>query len=517
MSDNDEDDNVDLQLLQRLGLSMDSFSSEEETEGSGMVDNFEEIMTILTASSSKQSSFATRLEMADMLANWHHLSSEKSKEYLYSHPQQTNNHKAKRILQVIQTLLQSTKDVKIASSLANGICNTFSMTNYGPAMAPSVIIGPIQSAIGLQIRDSQPLQADAEPQFRAECVTALMRCLPYGDTIRNITMPENTIDILASFLLCTAAPSVQQSAQSALSTLAMYHPELFTGHLGPIFQAIRIHPTASLSILGQIKNGFEEDPQPYIDNLEYFFDIGLATSFSILQQIATQNAIVLRPHVNRIRNIIMVKADALYSTSAMTWLKELAIADSVPLDMVQELYETALKGSNSGVEYAYIMLVGACGRQRNHADAAIELLVQMLQDARLPNQALSVVLNELNNLKETSSPSFFKPFMPVIQKYESSNAVLVQQMQDWVAGRSLEQLMDRVNGLEQRIDSLGLTLQNLEETTAKLLLLTTKKDQSYSTTISIVLLIHSLLFLLVVGVKEYLERFGYFEARREIN
>jgi hypothetical protein len=436
----DEEDAVDYELLKRLGLSMESFT---QTEGKQVVENFDEIMNKLA---DPTFSVATRVEMGDMFSNWHHLGGEESKNAIYM------SEKANRIFEVIKTLIP-TKDVKVASSLTNGISTILTMTEHGQTMAPNVV-DSMRMAMGLPIAASKPLKPDGEPQFRATCVTGLISCIPYVGIKDASQMPEDSVDIIASFISYNDPPCapVQQSAYGSLSMLALYNADLFTGHLGPIFKAIRVHSTSS-SILGQIKGGFEADPQSYIDNLDYFFEIGIQTSFSIIQQIGTSDALALTPYVNKIRDI--AKNDSLYGTSAMTWMKQIAVADEsgskVPLEMVEDMYETGFKGN--GAEYTYAMLVGAC---RQEPDRTIQLLVRMLQDPRLQSQASSVILNELNNLKDDSSgPSFFEPFMPTIMSFEPSNAALVQQIEDWAAGRSLENLSERVGVVEARIDELN--------------------------------------------------------------
>jgi hypothetical protein len=56
-------------------------------------------------------------------------------------------------------------------------------------------------------------------------------------------MPEDTVDIIASFIYYndpSPCGPVQQSAYGTLSMLALYNADLFTSHLGPIFKAIRV-------------------------------------------------------------------------------------------------------------------------------------------------------------------------------------------------------------------------------------------------------------------------------------
>lgn len=436
----DENDKVDYDVLKSLGLSMESFT---QTEGKQVVENIDGIINKLA---DQTFSVATRVEMADMFSNWHHLAGQESKDALYK------SEKANRIFEVIKTLIP-TKDVIVASSLANGVSTTLTMTDYGQTMAPKVV-DSMRAAVDLPIAAKKPLKPEGEPQFRANCVSGLLSCIPYVGIKDPSDMPEDTVDIIASFISYDDPPcaSVQQSAHGSLSMLAMYNEDLFTGHLGPIFKAIKVY-SGSSSILGQIKGGFEADPQSYIDNLDYFFEMGIQTSFTIIQQIATQDALALSAHVNTVRDI--AKNDSLYGSSAMTWLKEIAVADTsgtkVPLDMVEDMYETGFKGN--GTEYMYAMLVGA---SRQEPDRTIQLLMRMLQDSRLPNQASAVILNELNNMKEASSgPTFFEPLMPTIMGFENTNAALVQQIEDWVAGRSLENLSERVGVVEARIDELN--------------------------------------------------------------
>lgn len=447
-----KEDAVDYELLKSLGLSMESFGA---TEGKQAADHFDEIIDKLE---DIEFSKATRIEMASMLGNWHSLASDENKTALYT------SGKAIRIFEAAKILIPTSDDVKIAEAIVSGSSTYLIMTDFNQTMAPYVV-ATLRAAMGLSIAASKPLKEDGESQFRANCVSGLLSCLPYTGIRDASKMPEDTVDIIASFISYEpTCQSVQAAGLSALSLLAMNNSDLFNGHLGGIFKALRVYPAAS-SILGQIQNGFEADPQSYKENLEIFFDMGLQTTFSIIQQISTQDASALAPYVERIRDIALT--DQLYGSSAMTWLKNIAQADEtgsiLSLTLVESLYDSAFTGN--GAEYTYAMLVGAC---RKEPDRTIRLLVRMLQDKRLIGQASSVILNEINNLKEDSSgPDFFREFMDTIMSFAPTNAALVQQIEDWAEGRTLEILDKRVDAVEARIDELNQRVQescqNFEE------------------------------------------------------
>eukprot|EP00980_Cylindrotheca_fusiformis_P016870 scaffold5092_cov61-Cylindrotheca_fusiformis.AAC.6 len=500
-NENDNDDNnrgvVDYEHLQKLGLSVESFA---QSGGKEMIlHHFDEILQDLTTTDTTSNiSKATKVAMADMFSNWHHLSNEETKALLYN-----DDEKVDALFHVIQSLIPTNKDVEIASSLINGGMSTTLMMNkkYGTAAMIGRVIDTLRIVIGLELKASKPLESDGPAQFRASCVCGLLGCFPCNNTEKMEELPDDTVDVLASFLLLDddndAPTGVQQAAHSTLSMLTLHNSHLFPGHLEKIFQSIHNHPT-SCSLLGQVisKKMIELDEQGlFMDHLDYFLEVGLQTTYSIFQQIATHDAQMLIPVLDRIVNIAKSSSSSLYASSAMMWLKEIALATTttttnddkndendndddndtiITLELVQDLYESAFQGGNNGIECTYAMLVGAaCKKNKTLADDGIRLLIQMLKDPRLSKSSSntttsSVILHEIDNLKNQSSgPKFFREslnIMETILQYQSYHSTLVQQLQDWVAGRSLEQLSERMERLEHKLDYVvEILLQQQEQ------------------------------------------------------
>eukprot|EP00980_Cylindrotheca_fusiformis_P028603 scaffold22615_cov97-Cylindrotheca_fusiformis.AAC.9 len=475
-NDNDDDNRgvVDYEHLQKLGLSVESFAQSGGNKDM-ILHHFDEILQDLTTTDTTSNiSKATKVAMADMFSNWHHLSNEETKALLYN-----DDEKVDALFHVIQSLIRTNKDVEIASSLINGGMSTALMMmnkKFGTAAIVGRVIDTLRITIGLELKASKPLESDGPAQFRASCVSGLLGCFPCNNTEKMEELPDDTVDVLASFLLLDddndVPTSVQQAAHSTLSMLTLHNAHLFPGHLEKIFQSIHNHPT-SCSLLGQVisKKMIELDEQGlFMDHLDYFLEVGLQTTYSIFQQIATHDARMLIPVLDRIVSIAK-SSSSLYASSAMMWLKEIALATTdnddtiITLELVQDLYESAFQGGNSnnnGIECTYAMLVGAACKKKNVADDGIRLLIQMLKDPRLSKSnnnttTSSVILHEIDNLKNQSSgPKFFRDeslnIMETILQYQSNHSTLVQQLQDWVAGRSLEQLSEKMERLEHKLD-----------------------------------------------------------------
>jgi hypothetical protein len=89
------------------------------------------------------------------------------------------------------------------------------------------------------------------------------------------------------------------------------------------------------------------------------------------------------------------------------------------------------------------------------ADAAANTLVGLLRDTTQQSTAAGAI-GQLNNIKElTSGPAVIAQHIEEIVRHKDKAAALVQSLEDFAAGRSLQGVVVRLDELDAKIDALN--------------------------------------------------------------
>ncbi|CAM9790453.1 unnamed protein product [Chrysoparadoxa australica] len=455
MSEADDD------YVKSLGLG---YAVIQETEGKLAAEKMREALASMV-NEGRAHNKATRMALAEGLGAWQGVVGAEVKDGVYKEH-------GEAIFQCLAKMLGSASDEdgpEVGAAFIGGISWQFSTdTALAKRLAPAVI-GCLKACADGDMGDTKPMKEDGPAVFRANGVASVLSCLPYDGPDKAQRLPEDTVELIAS--LISREPhvtSLQAQAYSSLTTLATYSSNLFVGNMDAVFKAVRAYPNTT-AVLSSLQNFYSKDPEPYKANIDLLLSMEMSSVCSILQQISSSEPMVLAPYIDKIYETV---SDPLYGSMAMIWLKDIATKDEshtvVKIEDLDARFDSAFAAP--GVDTTFAMAVGAAGRgTASHADRAVELLARLLSDSRLSNWAPAVVINELNNLKESISDreTILGPHMEAIRKHEGSNAALVQAIEDFYAGRSLEVLSERVDAVEKRIielnDAVSSTCANFED------------------------------------------------------
>lgn len=286
---------------------------------------------------------------------------------------------------------------------------------------------------------------------RAELCSALVRTMPY----------TGSIDIPNSFkcvtLILTRAgnlDTLKTDAKTCIQSLAMVCKSALV-NAGPELIALAKLGGGNDQLLMQFCGNAEiytNNPDAVHENIDLFMR-QMYTMFGALYcSIAARAPAVLLPHVQYF--IDQLTAQPVVGTMTLMVLDNLAKYDPAALysrmDVILQLSSSI--ANSAGVVSSIVSAVAAADAAA--ADLCLGRLVSLLERGEALTQP-QVLISITNMMKYTSSVAVVGVYVPRIAKFKSANEVAFVSIDDYAAGRSLEDLTLRVDVLDAKINALN--------------------------------------------------------------
>lgn len=259
---------------------------------------------------------------------------------------------------------------------------------------------------------------------------------------------------------------------------------------------ILLDPSASetkkLTATGQIqKRGlYNENPDLFNDKLADLFTSGCSMN-SLIGEILDKDSTILLPHIGAI--VDMMKGAPTKSSIYLTHLKKLAgLHPTAVFEHIEALYQNT-RGMKGGavIEIAVLDILGYMnGLPADAVDRLFGMTVSIMKGNEKEKTVLSRGLEQVSNLKENlSDRSVLEKEMEFLKSCRDSNTAIFTTIEDYMAGRSLENVTSRLDqheawlkDQEARLNSLAdkfdLSQEKMLEMTDKISGLTASDEQT---------------------------------------
>lgn len=307
-------------------------------------------------------------------------------------------------------------------------------------------------AKGYALKDTGVYVKEQASTERCELFKTLLRCVPFTETV---SIP-NAANVIADILCSEKSPkSLKENAKQAMSSMTRVNKEAFAHSGMAIMNIIAAGGNDDLIFnFMSMPELYTNDPSCIHNHLGVVLSKNWMHICSIINNVAAKNASTLVPHTAT----ILDKLNEAPAMGALTLgiLKEIGKADPA---VIYPVIGRIIKEGKSvtGGSYAIAGCIASAALVKNPSNAA-DLLLPKLIDVLKDTEAAyaPAVMAELSNMKDLlSDRSILAPFMDYIITLKPSSSALVQGIEDFFAGRSLESLEIRVDSIELKINQLN--------------------------------------------------------------
>ena len=173
---------------------------------------------------------------------------------------------------------------------------------------------------------------------------------------------------------------------------------------------------------------------------------------NLIFTIARSNPTALVPHTSA---LIDRCSDPMMGSIYIQALKEVALADSNNIFQFIPRIMPFSKAATGG--YIVSQMIGSAAKANSPRDAAAQMFLQFIAmlNSKPDGTTISGVLMEISNIKDMVPAPLLSEHLPLIRTFKAQNAVIVTTLEDYILGRTNENLSIRIDDLEVRIANLN--------------------------------------------------------------